>query len=404
MKTPIAPDRAALLPAWLAFAFVLPVSIAGANIAWALVLAALLSKALGGACPPLWRLHSGLLPSLTLYCLAAALALCSAPQAAPGWAPFRQDLHKLWLCLLFSIGLSSMPRDKDPLLWSALAAGFCLSCAAGIFQTLTQRSADGAWLRAHAFVHPVTFGEQAAFAVLGAACSLALPSEAPPAKTRLLAKITLLLSATALLLSQTRGAIAGAFAGLAVLGLARAELRRFALAGAALSSIGLFASDLLPTGRSLLQELGSRPGSVLQSQQLDRLTLWDVAWRMFLDHPWLGAGPGRYRLSFPLYFQGRINNETAMGTAHNLYLHHMAERGTLGLLALACLCWALWSRSLARARSRPDAWSLWAFSATAAFLVMNLTEVAMQVEQVWMLFFFIWIWSEARYERENAGG
>ena len=65
--------------------------------------------------------------------------------------------------------------------------------------------------------------------------------------------------------------------------------------------------------------------------------------------------------------------------------------------------YVLWRRSYERARLNPDAFNLWALSSTAAFTVMNLTEVALQVEQVWMLFFLIWIWAEKRHQlREHA--
>jgi len=65
--------------------------------------------------------------------------------------------------------------------------------------------------------------------------------------------------------------------------------------------------------------------------------LWRGAWKMFLEDPVWGQGPGAYFLRFPKYrpkdfYQHEIADVTL--TAHNMYLGSLAEEGALGLAAL----------------------------------------------------------------------
>ncbi len=121
------------------------------------------------------------------------------------------------------------------------------------------------------------------------------------------------------------------------------------------------------------------------------------------DHPVFGVGYNNFRALFPDYFTGTMEDRSAAwGTAHNVYLHHFAERGLVGVLALLAMLGAMWVRALKRARQRPDAWQLWAFSTVTAFLIMNMTEVALQVEILWMLVFFIWAWAEILFRQVEA--
>jgi O-antigen ligase len=109
------------------------------------------------------------------------------------------------------------------------------------------------------------------------------------------------------------------------------------------------------------------------------------------------VGVGNYRTLFNHYFMGTYDGESVWGSAHNLYIHQAAERGLIGLAALAAVLGTMTARAWQRARTAPDGLNLWAFAASVAFLVMNLTEVAFQTEQVACLIIFIWAYAEARY-------
>ncbi|MEK9145797.1 MAG: O-antigen ligase family protein, partial [Elusimicrobiota bacterium] len=259
---------------------------------------------------------------------------------------------------------------------------------------------SGAPVRAHAFVHPVTFGEQAAVGLLGAFCFLLSPSPETSSgrPRRLLWGLAALLGA-GLLLSSTRGAALGAAAGaLAVLWLAP-HWRRWSAAALLACALAFVAMDLSHSDRSILNEALTK--SSVERPQLMRLTFWSVALRMGLDHPWTGVGLNNYRTAFNRYYQGPLEGGAKdWGDAHNIYLHQFAERGLLGTAALLWLLFVFWRRSLARARERPGAENLWAYGTATAFLVMNLTETAFQTELAWMLVFFVWLWAEAAHRRK----
>jgi len=70
-----------------------------------------------------------------------------------------------------------------------------------------------------------------------------------------------------------------------------------------------------------------------------RLPPWLVAWRMFLDAPWLGQGPGGFSLGYEHYLAALelpawvILDSRHIPWAHNLYLELLSERGLLGFIA-----------------------------------------------------------------------
>ena len=79
-----------------------------------------------------------------------------------------------------------------------------------------------------------------------------------------------------------------------------------------------------------------------------RLSLWMMAWDMFLDEPLLGHGPYTYKTLYSAYldsteFPDWIRLDPWGGDvpwAHNLYLELLAERGIVGLLSFGALVWA----------------------------------------------------------------
>ncbi|MFI5360716.1 MAG: O-antigen ligase family protein, partial [Elusimicrobiota bacterium] len=141
------------------------------------------------------------------------------------------------------------------------------------------------------------------------------------------------------------------------------------------------------------------PALPLPAPEQSRLILWRVALRMFRDHPATGVGLGQYRALFDRYsppYEGQAH----WGTAHNIYLHQLAERGLVGFAALMVLLGALLLRSWRAGRSSGGAAALWAAAAVPAFLVMNGTETALQTEQFATLFLLLWAWGTASLRRE----
>lgn len=385
------------------FLLALPVSIAGANLGWALALAAMLFLARER---PGWdALRSPLELPLWVYVGVCLLCALLGVDAAHSLRAFHKEAHKLWLhyLLLFAFvwALRGEARAMRLLLFS-FAAGFAAAALVGIGQWLCSALGPGPLGRAHAFVHPVTFGEQMAVGFLGAFAFLLSPSEETAAgRGRRLAWGLAALLGAAMLLSNTRGAALGAAAGaLALLFFTKGWRRWSVLAMAAFAALIAAMEGLaMLSGRSLVNELA---GSGASGQQLLRLTLWSVAWSMAADHFWTGVGLANYRTAFNAYYGGALEGGAKdWGDAHNLFLHQLAERGVLGLGALLLLLGVLWWRALRRAREEPSALNLWAFGTATALPVMSLTESALQVEMVWMLVWAVWLLAEAEHRRRR---
>jgi O-antigen ligase len=76
-----------------------------------------------------------------------------------------------------------------------------------------------------------------------------------------------------------------------------------------------------------------------------RISLWIIAWEMFLDAPWLGCGPATYKTLYPAYlelvqFPDWVEFDPwggAVPWAHNLYLELLGERGGVGFAAFAAM-------------------------------------------------------------------
>ncbi|HAH07068.1 MAG TPA: hypothetical protein DCM05_11215 [Elusimicrobia bacterium] len=386
------------------FCLALPLTIAGANLGWGLALAAMLFLARGR---PGWEaLRSPLEAPLWIYlgvCLASALL---GVDAAHSLRAFHKEAHKLWLYYLlafaFAWALSAEGRALRTLLLS-LSAGFAAAALLGCGQWLASALGPGALGRAHAFVHPVTYGEQMAVGFLGAFAFLLSPSEETSSGRgrRAVWALAALLGA-ALLLSNTRGAALGAAAGAAAVLFFTKGWRRWSVLAAAVFAavVAVMEGLAMLSGRSLVGEL---TGSAPSQNQLMRLTLWSVAWSMAADHPWTGVGLANYRTAFNTYYGGPLDGrETTWGDAHNLFFHQLAERGLLGLGALLLLLGVLWWRAFQRAREDAGALNLWALGTATALPVMSLTESALQVELVWMLVWTIWLLAEAQHRRRRT--
>ena len=366
-------------------ALALPVSIAGSNIALALLALALLARSRrdGDRILRTWRAEPAL-AALALYAAAGLLAAALSGTPAASLRDAVKDWHRLWALGLFSAALALEPEAP---LKPALGLSLGAMALYGIVQTAAGGAPDGALPRAHGFVHPVVFGEMMALAVLGGACSLLRPAPASP--RRVGAAFAALVFA-ALLLSQTRMALIGAVIGFAFTALVEPRARRWAPPALVLVAAAAAAWELMPAGGRPLSSAFA-PYDPRNPQQL-RWVLWDVAARIFRDHPATGAGPGGYHRLFSAYHAGALDNEANWGSAHNLYLHQLAERGIAGGLALLALCGVLLARAARAARGNAGARALWSAGAVAAFLAMSMTETAFQNEQFAALLLLVWAW------------
>jgi O-antigen ligase len=370
-----------------ATALAAPVSIAAANVALGLLAAALLWRLRTGAklMTDAWRQEPAL-AALVLYGLAGLVAGAFSGAPAASLRDALKDWHRLWSLGLFVAALALEPEAP---LGAALGVSFSAMAAVGLWQAARGIALHGTF-RAHAFVHPVVFGEQMAVAVLGGLCALLRPTGKRTAEV-LFAALVL----AALIMSQTRMALFASAAGFALIALLEPRARRWAVPAFLSVAVVAGAWELLPGNSRTL----SAVFSPAHNDQQTRWVLWDVALRMFRDHAITGAGPGGYGRLFSQYHPGLLESETGWGSAHNLYLHQLAERGVIGAVALLVLCGTLLARAVRAARADADARALWAAGAVAVLLTMSLTETAFQNEQFAVLFLLIWARGTARLRR-----
>lgn len=370
-------------------ALVLPVSLAATNLALAALAVTVILRARGegGRLRAAWTAG----PAMSAVALYAAAGLAASVFGADPHAALHdalKDLHRVWALGLF---IAAAALEPEAPVMESLAVSLTAMAAYGIGQTVFGGTPQGNMVRAHGFVHAVVYGQQMTLALLGALCVLARPGSLSPAQRRA-AAVLAALSAAALVLSQTRMALFAMAAGFVVVCLLEPRARKWALPVGLAALAASAAWEFLPTGgRSLSAALGGfHPNSPHQA----RWALWDAAWRMFRDHPLSGVGPGGYKLLFPSYHAVPLDGETNWGSAHNLYLHQLAERGLLGAAALAFLIGVL-IRDAWRAARRGTARALWAAASVTAFLVMSVTETSFQNEQFATLLLLNWAWGTA---------
>ena len=379
-------------------AVLLPVSIALSNIALGLVSVAVIIRLWkdGGKVVGAWR-REPMMAALLLYAAAGLIAalLSSAPAEAQRDAI--KDLHRLWA---LGITVAALALDPETPLGPALAVSFGAIALYGIGQTIFGGRPEGVLVRAHCFVHPVVYGEMMALAVLGGACALLRPQARA---ARAVAALFTGLAFAALVLSGTRMALGGILAGVALMALLEPRVRRWALPTLLAVGAAAAAWEFAPIGYR-----GRALSAVFKPENIDgtstRRILWDVALRIFRDHPLTGAGPGGYRRLFSTYHPEAIDRQINWASAHNLYLHQLAERGVLGGAALFVLCALMLARPIRAAHRGGGTSALWTAGAVAAFLVMSLTETSFQNEQFGALLMLIWAWGTASLRGAAAIG
>ncbi|TMC47016.1 MAG: hypothetical protein E6J23_01100 [Chloroflexi bacterium] len=175
-----------------------------------------------------------------------------------------------------------------------------------------------------------------------------------------------------MLIVQTRGSLLGIATGALVIavlwlrraGLSRRALTRFALASAVAALALVITLVATPLGGRLL-DIGRGIGL------RDRVLLYQSAFQMFVDHPFLGVGFENFAVAYPRYQQaewfGIAGMNTTNTSAHNWVLHVAATTGALGLLANVALLGAFAFHVWRRARDADAAGVIVALAAIAAF-------------------------------------
>lgn len=189
-----------------------------------------------------------------------------------------------------------------------------------------------------AYICPNHFANVLAMLIPVAGALLVMPAAGGP--LRLLALYSMVVLLPPLYWSGSRSAWIGLLAGVtvtvALLGMRRSARRALLLlviTPLLLALAGVVVWMLSP----MVQE---RVADALKGNV--RINLWRDTWAMFLDHIWLGVGPGQYRWAYSQYWHF-LRMYIDPEYAHNDYLQLLAEFGVLGAaLLLGALGWALY--------------------------------------------------------------
>ena len=101
----------------------------------------------------------------------------------------------------------------------------------------------------------------------------------------------------------------------------------------AAASLGILLCVLLLQGRAGI-------GAV---EHDGRWSLWRMAWQVFSEHPWLGAGAGRYNEAFRALGLAPQNDPITISHPHNLYLDMLYAHGSIGFaLGMVFLLGFVW--------------------------------------------------------------
>lgn len=312
-------------------------------------------------------------------CLLTAL---TAYYPAKGFSQLNSDFLK-YACL--SALLLAVNKRHLPVLAAVYLAAASLSALGGIYETGSSILRDDPVIaRAGVFMNAVRYGEAMAIAFLLALSRLLLPSKELFPRERLFNMVAAALIFTVLILSQTRGAYLGAFAGI---------LAMFIFAPAARARLAVYAAVLLAAGAVLAATTPAIKGRLTAMTSVSqgdfshnspstginvRLELWKLGYKMMKAHPVVGVGPDNIRRVFKKFHPEQFPEEGIYGTLNNLYVHQGAERGLLGLGALLLLFWTMFLFAYKRFKASASPYALWALCALPAFYVVNLTEISFQ--------------------------
>lgn len=178
---------------------------------------------------------------------------------------------------------------------------------------------------------------------------LALTKKGKPA-LRLTASILFFVFLLALAFSYSRAAWLSTIAVIAMLVLMYLRVKlKWILAGLVVGIALFFAyqtriiMQLQRNNTDVSQDIGKEIKSISNissdASNRERLNRWSCAYRMWLDKPVFGYGPGTYMFKYAPYqlpYMRTIisTNEGTGGNAHNEYLGPLSEEGLLGLLAV----------------------------------------------------------------------
>ena len=374
----------------LTFPETLPFGIASGTVAkplGALLIGAWVLHLLRSRDDPVFQRRA--LPMMSLLVGFVGFAAMSALWAT-GSGAVVSDLSRLaQMAMLFVIAFSAARTRRDLAVLSgayvfaaALTSSYALATGVKVAGRLTGGIVNSNFLAA-----------ELAAAILLAGFMLAA-TRSGLARTALAASIGI--NAVAFTLTQSRGGAIALFAGLGCAVLLGGRWRPHAIVGVLLAgAVGAtyFFALAAPSVRDRLTNISAQGSS-------GRADEWQIAYRIFVQHPIGGAGLGNYALLAPHYATAnlqllRVQFVIRGFVAHNTYLQVVSELGLIGLvlfawLILYVLAGALRAlrRGLLAADPRNSALARGVIVAVPTLLVAYFFGSALYEKQLWLLLGF----------------
>ncbi|MDD5491840.1 MAG: O-antigen ligase family protein [bacterium] len=144
---------------------------------------------------------------------------------------------------------------------------------------------------------------------------------------KMISLLSILTLAVALVVTHSRGILVALVVALGIL--SKIKFRKWGIVVVSLAVLGVIAFFPLTVFDSIFK--------INIPYSYRRLAIWQSAWEIIKDRPWLGWGMGNFGLAFPRYNLPSIDSVLHFGKvtrfAHNEFLQVAAE---MGLLAMAC--------------------------------------------------------------------
>lgn len=253
------------------------------------------------------------------------------------------------LAVMVLVGSAIRQRSQVVLILGAIIASGVLAALHGWYQFFT-KDGPGSFLIADTFMRVYGFyGQPNPFAgfilsVLPLALALLLVLRGLDIVRRWLLPAVGILGA-ALFMTLSRGGMMGLAAGAMLIAAVRDWTGRRPLFLGALSGVLLLAlaASFAPSGSPWGENAGGPlaefgvfdPRDVTLTSQnwsvVERMALWDAAWRIWQDNPVIGIGAGNFKEVYPDY--ALPDWVYGQEHSHNYYLNVLAETGVLGFTA-----------------------------------------------------------------------
>jgi putative inorganic carbon (HCO3(-)) transporter len=264
-------------------------------------------------------------------------------------------ISRLWFVFSCYVIIPHLFQDKKNILYFAMC--YCSSMLIVVFYTWSRHAGYVFNDKAADWVVDPFFNDHTAY---GAALAMFIPLlfsfvflKSAPRFIRIMSLSLLILFVLAIILSFARAGWLSLVVALAIFITLKLKIRFRSLLitfVTLLATFFIFQSEIIyilslnknDAKGSFTENLESISNITTDASNLERINRWSCAYRMWLDKPTLGWGPGTYQFKYAPYQKSWnytiiSTNFGTMGNAHSEYLGPLSEQGLPGLVIVIVL-------------------------------------------------------------------